>query len=142
MEEIGLDIQNPTIARGDHTMEGGMRALGELMSCLRPPTAVLCSNDMTTIGVIREAYDRGISIPRDLSVVGFDDIRLSQFITPPLTTVRMSQPELARIACEALINHVAQNKRGNGGQQYTLSTSLVFRQSTALLPTVATVSKT
>ncbi len=56
------------------------------MNLRNPPSAVMCSNDMTAIGVMREAYDHGIAIPRDLSVVGFDDIRLAQFIIPPLTT--------------------------------------------------------
>jgi len=70
------------------------------------PTRVLCSNDMTAIGLMWEAYDRGPNIPRDLSVVGFDDIRLSKFIIPPLTTVQMSQAGLAQIAFNALMNEV------------------------------------
>ena len=78
-------------------MEGGMRAL-DLITGARRPTAVVCSNDMTAIGLMREAYDQGINVPRDLSVVGFDDIRLAQFMIPPLTTVQMSQTELAQIA--------------------------------------------
>ena len=49
---------------------------------------MLCSNDMTAIGVMREAYDQDIKIPDDLSVIGFDDIRLAEFTIPPLTTVR------------------------------------------------------
>jgi LacI family transcriptional regulator len=137
MKEIGLDTQQRIIAAGDHTMEGGMRALNELMGHLQRPTAVLCSNDMTAIGVIREAYDRGMSVPRDLSVVGFDDIRLSQFITPPLTTVQMSQTELARIAFEALMNNVSQGRDGKARKQYTLNTNLILRQSTALRPTLS-----
>jgi len=88
-------------------MEGGMRALVELMNLRNPPTAVMCSNDMTAIGVMREAYDHGIAIPRDLSVVGFDDIRLAQFMIPPLTTVQMSQMELAKIALRALLTETA-----------------------------------
>ena len=67
---------------------------------------MLCSNDMTAIGVMREAYDENIEIPDDLSVVGFDDIRLAEFTTPPLTTVQMSQKDLARIAFQALLNEV------------------------------------
>ena len=104
MSEIGLPSE--LIVIGDHTMEGGMRALVELISLPTPPTAVLCSNDMTAIGVMREAYEHGINVPSDLSVVGFDDIRLAQFMIPPLTTVQMSQTDLARIAFEALMNDV------------------------------------
>ena len=103
MEEIGLPIAPEQIVVGDHTMEGGMRALN-VISTRNCPTAVLCSNDMTAIGLMREAYDQGINIPQDLSVVGFDDIRLSQFMIPPLTTVQMSQTGLAQIAFKALMN--------------------------------------
>ena len=61
---------------------------------------------MTAVGVMREAYDRGITIPRELSVIGFDDIRLAEFTTPPLTTVRMSQKQLAEYAFQALHGEV------------------------------------
>ena len=97
-----------------------------------PPTAVFCSNDMTAIGVMREAYDLGIKVPDDLSVIGFDDIRLSEFITPPLTTVRMSQTELARIAFQALMDDVTDEAANSGRKEYPLSTSLILRRSTAL----------
>jgi LacI family transcriptional regulator len=132
MDEIGLDPE--LIIEGDHTMEGGMRALVELINLQNPPTAVMCSNDMTAIGVMREAYDYGITIPRDLSVVGFDDIRLAQFMIPPLTTVQMSQMELARIAFQSLLTETARKTRAPGRTDYPLNTSLVLRRSTALAP--------
>ena len=132
MSEIGLPVPPEMLVVGDHTMEGGMRALGELMRLPAPPTAVFCSNDMTAIGVMRESYDLGIKVPHDLSVVGFDDIRLSEFITPPLTTVRMSQTELARIAFQALMNDVTEEAAASGRKEYPLSTNLILRRSTAL----------
>jgi LacI family transcriptional regulator len=134
MDEIGLDGAPELIVVGDHTVEGGMRALGDLMRLRERPTAILCSNDMTAIGVMREAYDLGIAVPQDLSVVGFDDIRLSEFMTPPLTTVQMSQTELARTAFKALMNAVAQGSTANGKTEYHLNTNLVLRHSTALAP--------
>jgi LacI family transcriptional regulator len=134
MDEIGLDGAPELIVVGDHTVEGGMRALGELMRLRERPTAILCSNDMTAIGVMREAYDLGIPVPQDLSVVGFDDIRLSEFMIPPLTTVQMSQTELARTAFKALMNAVEQESTANGKAEYQLNTSLVLRQSTARAP--------
>jgi LacI family transcriptional regulator, galactose operon repressor len=132
MSEIGLTVPSEMIVVGDHTLEGGMRALAELMRLPKPPTAVLCSNDMTAIGVMREAYDLGINVPHDISVVGFDDIRLSEFITPPLTTVRMSQTELARVAFQALINDVSEKAASDGRKEYPLTTNLILRRSTAL----------
>jgi len=141
MGELSLEVAPEMIVVGDHTLEGGMRALEELMRLRKPPTAVLCSNDMTAIGVMREAYDLGLSVPRDLSVVGFDDIRLSEFITPPLTTVQMSQTELARIAFEALMNEVAEETAAGGRREYHLNTNLILRRSTALAASGATGAK-
>jgi len=132
MMEIGLS--SDLIVVGDHRMEGGMRALVELNSLANSPTAVLCSNDMTAIGVMREAYDHHIRIPDDLSVVGFDDIRLAEFTIPPLTTVQMSQHELAKIAFQALLNEVESEQPTNERNKYELTTSLVLRRSTALAP--------
>ena len=106
MQEIGLESDPALIVEGDHTMEGGMAACIRLLAGPVRPTAVLCSNDMTAIGVMRESHDAGLSIPDDLSVVGFDDIRLAQFVLPPLTTVQMSQSELARLAFNALLAEV------------------------------------
>ena len=111
-----------------------MRALVELNALSNRPTAVLCSNDMTAIGVLREAYDHDIRIPNDLSVVGFDDIRMAEFTIPPLTTVQMSQHELAKIAFRALLNEVECEKPSQSHHKYELNTSLVLRRSTALAP--------
>lgn len=130
MQEIGLATE--LIVEGDHTMEGGMRALVELARLKDRPTAVMCSNDMTAIGVMREAYDYGISIPNELSVVGFDDIRLAQFMIPPLTTVQMSQMELAKIAFKALMREVEREAPGQGKTDYELDTHLVLRRSTTM----------
>lgn len=137
MEEIGLEIPAEYIVEGDHTMEGGMRALGKLMRQRRAPTAVVCSNDMTAIGVMREAYDLGIVVPSDLSVVGFDNVRLSEFMSPPLSTVEMSQAEIARIAFRALLESVSKDVLAEGRREYRLNTNLVLRRSTALAHAMA-----
>jgi DNA-binding LacI/PurR family transcriptional regulator len=132
MQEIGLSVPPQFIVAGDHTMQGGMRALTELMKLPEPPTAVVCSNDMTAIGVLREAYDRGIVIPGEFSVVGFDDIHLAQFMIPPLTTVQMSQAELSKLAVTALIQQVEAKNTDPRRDEYLLTTTLVLRRSTAL----------
>jgi LacI family transcriptional regulator len=115
-------------------MEGGMQALLELNQLSDRPTAIVCSNDMTAIGVMREAYEQNIRIPDDLSVVGFDDIRLAEFTIPPLTTVQMSQHELAKIAFQALLNEVEDETPSREHRNYELTTNLVLRRSTALAP--------
>lgn len=139
MAEIGLPAD--LIVEGDHTLEGGMGALTKLISQRTRPTAILCSNDMTAIGVIREAYDHDLKIPTDLSIIGFDDIRLAQFTTPPLTTVQMSQTELAKLAFRALMNEVAQVSSNHRMSEYRLITNLILRRSTALAPSVSDPKK-
>ena len=134
MHEIGRRLPAELMATGDHTMEGGMRALTELVGLSDRPTAVVCSNDMTAIGVMRQAYEYGIVVPRDLSVVGFDDIRLSSFTTPPLTTVQMSQTLLAEYAFKALIAGVEGKSSSPGDTEWELITNLVLRRSTAIVP--------
>jgi DNA-binding LacI/PurR family transcriptional regulator len=140
MEEIGLPVRPELLVQGDHTLEGGMAAMEQLARLSPRPTAIMCSNDMTGIGVMRKSYEQGIHIPRDLSVVGFDDIRLAQFVIPPLTTVKMSQEELARIAFNALLTDVERESPSPQGSEYVLQTSLVLRDSTALAPTSSSIS--
>lgn len=134
MEEIGLPIEPSYLIEGNHTMEGGIAAMRKLLALPKRPTAVVCSNDMTAMGVMRESYDQGVHIPRDLSVIGFDDIRLSQFVVPPLTTVRMSQTDIARLAFNALLAETQRKTPSPSGTEYSLRTALVLRHSTAMAP--------
>jgi|SRR5208283_4953635 len=134
MHEIGLPVKSEFVVEGDHRLGGGKRALQKLSELRVRPTALLCSNDMTAIGVMREAFELGIKVPQELSVVGFDDIRMAEFLTPPLTTVQMSQSELARLAFEALMKEVKRETPAPQGTEYVLKTRLVLRSSTALAP--------
>lgn len=130
MGEIGLAVKSDFVVEGDHRLEGGKKALLKLSELRELPTALLCSNDMTAIGVMREAFELGIKVPQELSVVGFDDIHMSEFLTPPLTTVQMSQSELAKLAFEALLKEVKREIPVPEGTEYLLKTRLVLRSST------------
>ncbi len=134
MQEIGLELLPELFVDGDHTIEVGMKALSALAAMPDRPSAVLCSNDMTAIGVMRAAFDLRLNIPQDLSVVGFDDIRLAQFMAPPLTTVQMSQTEIAQLSFSALLDSLEPTRHGNGRQMYSMKTNLILRLSTALAP--------
>lgn len=133
MREIGLEVDPALIVEGTHTIEGGIAAFGRLLAHTTRPTAVLCSNDMTAMGVMRKAYEEGIHIPSDLSVIGFDDIRLAQFVLPALTTVQMSQADLARLAFNALLAELQRDAPSPNGTEYVLKTHLVLRESTSLV---------
>ena len=132
MEEIGLRVDPRFMVQGDHTLESGHLACASLFSLVRKPSAILCSNDLTAMGVMRKSYELGIQIPKDLSVIGFDDIRLTQFCLPPLTTVQMSQSELARIAFNGLLAAVEKKELIRTGAEYELKTSLILRKSTSI----------
>ncbi len=139
LREIGMKMDPELMVEGDHTMEGGMKALAHFANMPARPTAIMCSNDMTAIGVMREAFDCGISIPQELSVIGFDDVRLSEFVIPPLTTIQMSQGEIGRLAFKALIADVERAEPSTNGTEYPLNTNLVLRKSTALAVHAAAV---
>jgi len=132
MNEIGLTVESQLIVEGNHTLESGEAAFGKLVSLRSRPTAVLCSNDMTAMGVMRKSYAEKIAVPGELSVIGFDNIRISQYILPPLTTIEMSQAELGRLAFQSLLNDVQSKTPSPKGTEYVLKTNLVLRESTAL----------
>jgi DNA-binding LacI/PurR family transcriptional regulator len=137
IQEIGLAVDPLLIVEGDHTTEGGMEAAAQLLNSPIKPTAILCSNDLTAIGVMKKSYEEGVVIPRDLSLVGFDDVRLAQFMLPPLTTVQMSQAELAMLAFKALLAEVERETPALNGTEYLLRTNLLLRKSTAMAPSGA-----
>lgn len=131
MREVDLPTPHQWIMEGTHTIEGGIEAAGGLLALSPRPSAIMCSNDMTALGVMRKSYELGIRIPHDLSLVGFDNIRISEFVLPPLTTIEMSQAELATLAFHALLAELEREKPSPTGTQYSLQTRLILRESTA-----------
>jgi DNA-binding LacI/PurR family transcriptional regulator len=127
IEECGIGF-HAMVVEGDHTMEGGIQAVDYLLKSSRVPTAVMCSNDLTAIGVLHKLYRLGLKAPDDMSVIGFDNIHLAQVTIPPLTTIQMSRFELARAAVTALNAHLEVS--GEPKRSYMISTQLVVREST------------
>jgi DNA-binding LacI/PurR family transcriptional regulator len=127
MEEIGAAPRPEWLIEGDHTLEGGMAAMENLLKKSELPTAVMCSNDMTAIGALRVLARAGMKVPKEMSVIGFDDIHLAEFVYPPLTTVHMSRSDLARGAFEALR---AIRETPEKVTQTMITTGLIVRQST------------
>jgi DNA-binding LacI/PurR family transcriptional regulator len=134
MEAAGLPIQKNWVIECDHTMKGGAVGFGKLQKLSTRPTAILCSNDMTAIGVLRAAYMEGLRVPDDLSVIGLDDIDFAEFTLPPLTTIRLSRSDLAQAAFEALRQQAEDPDNPKIQREFLVSTSLVVRESTAAPP--------
>ena len=134
MGEIGLPTYRELRIDVDHTTGTGMTAISTLAALQDRPSAVVCSSDMTAIEVMRQAFDLSLEVPKDLSVVGFDDIRLAQFMIPPLTTVQLSQLEIADIAFKTLLDCTKADGRRSSSSKCSIKTNLVLRGSTALAP--------
>ena len=117
------------IREGTHTAEGGQKAMAALLRLLRRPTAVVCSNDWTAIGALRAIHAAGLKVPADISLVGFDDIPLVSYTTPPLTSVRMSASDVGATAFDALFKLIGEERLE--GDVYQVPTRLVVRESTA-----------
>jgi LacI family transcriptional regulator, galactose operon repressor len=131
MAELGLTAPPEHIVEGSHTMEGGIAAMQKLAVLDELPTAIMCSNDMTAIGILHGLYRTTHRVPDGISVVGFDDIHLAQFMLPPLTTVQMSCKALATAAVEALRAGIERDHPKSVQKEWKISTRLVVRQSTA-----------
>jgi DNA-binding LacI/PurR family transcriptional regulator len=112
LAEAGMDSDPALVVQGTGRPSGGQRALPMLMELEKPPTAVFCYNDMTAIGLIGAARDAGLSLPRDLAVVGFDDIVFAQFAHPPLTTIAQPIAGLGQGAMEMLLALLLDDGRG------------------------------
>ena len=129
MAELGLKVPPEHLSEGTHTMEGGITAMERLIALPELPTAVMCSNDMTAIGALHALYRTTHKVPEDISVVGFDDIHLAQFMLPPLTTVQMSCRDLAAAAVEGLRAGIELDHPKHGRREWHIPTRLVVRQS-------------
>jgi LacI family transcriptional regulator len=116
---------------GDFTAAGGHAAMDALLDRAAAgggPTAVFASNDLMAIGAICAASSHGLRIPRDLSVIGFDDIALAAHSNPPLSTIAQPKHETGAVAAQLLLQRIADPHRGL--QRAILQPSLVARQST------------
>ena len=131
LKECGLTPNPKWIVKGDHTMEGGIAAMQELLAQRKMPTAVMCSNDMTAIGVLHRLYRAGLRVPDDFSVIGFDNIHIAEVTIPPLTTVEMSRLDLARAAVTALREHVESVENLVKKNEFHIPTNLIVRESTS-----------
>jgi DNA-binding LacI/PurR family transcriptional regulator len=125
---LGYNVDERLIAVGSFTEEGGYEATQELLES-REFTALFAANDLSAIGALRALVDARLEVPNDVSVVGFDDIRLAQFTIPPLTTVHQPASAIARTATELLLELAA--GRSVTQMRHLLAPELVVRESTA-----------
>jgi LacI family transcriptional regulator, repressor for deo operon, udp, cdd, tsx, nupC, and nupG len=131
MFEHRLEVRDDWIFAGDYNMESGRAAAGYFKSLKEMPTAIFSGNDEMAIGLISALHKAGIECPRDVSVIGFDDISISEHYAPPLTTMRQPREKIGRIATETLINILEGNVVSPDPLRVILQSELIVRESTA-----------
>ena len=135
MKGHGLQVETQFLRVGNFRIGGGETAMNELLELKKRPTAIITANDLTAIGALRVIHRHGLSVPGDFSIVGFDDIELSDIVYPPLTTIHLPRREMAKKFVGALAAF-AQDPHVNG-RQYKVETSLVIRSSTGAVKKTA-----
>lgn len=128
LKRYGIAVDDRYIVAGDERFTGGVRAVDQLLALPEPPTAVFCFNDMTAVGVINALLKKGINVPDDISVVGFDDLDIASFYHPALTTVRQPTYQLGREAAKMLSDLIAGKK---SIKAQISKPQLIIRESTA-----------
>jgi LacI family transcriptional regulator len=132
-KRIGLTPERAPVYIDQHTFEGGTRAAEHFLQLSPHPTAIVCSNDLMAVGVLRILSERRIAVPKQVSVIGFDDIHLAEFANPPLSSVRMSRDDIARSAFHTL-EDLRERRVLQHPEPISIATRLVLRQSTAPAP--------
>ena len=130
LENNVIEKDDSLIYEGDFMISSGYKAAEYFLGLSNPPTAILCSNDLMAIGVLRYLHDRDIRIPEQISVVGCDDIDVTASLYPPLTTVKQPIYEMGEIAAKMMLKYI---KTGKLPPNSILHADLVIRNSTAPL---------
>lgn len=125
--EAGIAYDPSLVRFGDFDLGSGYQRMGSLLDSGETFTAVFVASDLVALGAMAAIRERGLHIPQDIALVGFDDLPVARYVSPPLTTVHLPAVELARQACEMLIA-LLQGKQP-GCSQILLDTRLVVRQS-------------
>ena len=120
------EMEVRTVADAD-SLEGGRRAARALLDTGFDPTGLVCVNDITAVGAMRELRERGLRVPQDISVTGFDNIRLSEFCYPALTTVHIPRERIGQIVCDCLI---PEGERTRSEREIVIDPEFMLRDST------------
>lgn len=131
-EEAALELDAAHIRISDFREEGGYQSALRLLALEKPPTAIFVANNLMSVGVLRALHDMQVEVPRDLSVVGFDDLQLAELLNPPLTVIGRPMEEQGALAARLLLNRL-------GGQsskphRIVLDTWLAIRESSTAPP--------
>ncbi len=132
MKAVGVSNTRSLVFNGDFSLDAGREAMTAILNSEDPlPTAVFCANDAMAIGALQCIKARGLSVPGDISLMGFDDIKFSAYCDPPLTTVRQPRNRIGEVAMQRMLDLLHERHVPNAREM--LPHELVLRQSTAAL---------
>ncbi|MCP4165807.1 MAG: LacI family transcriptional regulator [Chloroflexi bacterium] len=129
LQDAGIDVDERLVIRGDFDYESGYGAVEQFLKSKPGPSALFACNDLMAMGAISAATKMGLHVPADLSIVGYDDVRLASFTVPPLTTIEQPKHEIGVLAATLLFQRIQQPDLPP--RRRLLETSLKIRQSTA-----------
>lgn len=127
MAEIGVRDTKNLVFRGNFTLDSGAQAARSICAGKKMPTALFAANDAMAIGALQLLKSRGISVPSDISMMGFDDIKFAAYCDPPLTTIRQPRSEIGALSMQMMLDQL--ENRGNANQRIHLPHELVVRES-------------
>lgn len=127
MKTSGIAFEKDLVAECDHTWNGGASGMSVLLNLPKPPTAVLCCNDVAAVGALKTLAGHGMHAGKDIALVGFDDLTLCQFTQPALTTIQFSPREIAALSFQALIEEIQSAKEKTN---FEYKTRFILREST------------
>ncbi|GAK87411.1 ribose operon repressor [Vibrio ponticus] len=127
LREAELEFNSDWIVESDFECDGGYQAFNRMYSKGPLPSAIFVCNDMMAMGVINAAYEKGLSVPKDFSIIGYDDIHIAKFMTPPLTTIHQPKYRLGQAAVETLLSKLEDPTRD--AQVVQLEPTLVERMT-------------
>jgi DNA-binding LacI/PurR family transcriptional regulator len=127
LSAAGLAVDPDLVVGGAYTEEGGREAIDRLLDIAPDVTAVFAANDLSAIGVLNGLVDRGVAVPDEFSVVGFDDLRIASYVSPKLTTIHQPADEIGTRAAQVLIDLLQGRRRRQ--RRIMLEPTLVVRES-------------
>lgn len=127
MTKSGLEILPGYVVNGDFEFQGGYNGMVELLALETPPEAVFTSNDAMAVGVYHALYQAGMRVPQQMAVMGYDDIELARYLTPPLSTIHQPKDALGELAIDTLIHRLSDPDASQ--QTLVLTPELVVRGS-------------
>lgn len=130
MQQNGLEVQEQWVSHGDFSFSSGYQQAIQLLSLEERPTAIFATNDILALGVLSAANDKGIHVPEELSIIGFDNISETERTRPRITTIDQSKYETGRKAGELIFAALASGKKASCGERIILQHTLIVREST------------